>query len=226
MKRLWIGCIALLLVSGAAFAETAAAPADAPKSLSVRTFTFRYKDAEKAAAMIKSLMSEEGTISIQPATNALVVTDRPQNLRAIAKALAQFDAPPQAFRISVRLIGASHAAAPKIPDDVRDVAPKLGMFRFNSFDSLGSAEVVGREGDPGIVTLPSGYRADFKFGDYDPASDSIKVSDFRLSKLQDSQLTPLLKTTLNLRVGETYIFGAAKNAESGRALMIILVAKK
>lgn len=227
MKRLLIGCAALLMLSGAAFAETAAASADAPKSLSVRTFTFHYKDADKAAAVIKSLMSEEGTMAIQPATNALVVTDRADNLRAIAKALAQFDTPPQAFRITVRLVGASHAAAAsKVPDDLKDIAPKLGMFRFNSFESLGSADVAGREGDPGIVTLPTGYRADFKFGDYDPASDSIKVSDFRLSKLQDDQLTPLLKTTLNLRVGETYIFGAIKNPQSARALMIVLVARK
>src|SRR5579864_202795 len=226
MKRLLIGCAVLLLLSGTAFAEASAA-ADAPKSLSVRTFTFHYKDADKAAAMIKSLMSDEGTMSIQPATNALVVTDRAENLRTIARALVAFDTPPQAFRITVRLVGASRAATPgKVPDDLKDIAPKLGIFRFNSFESLGSADVAGREGDPGIVTLPTGYRADFKFGDYDPASESIKISDFRMSKLQDDQLTPLLKTTLNLRVGETYIFGATKNPQSERALMIVLVARK
>ncbi len=228
MKRLLIGFVALLMLSGAAFGEAIAAAADAPKSLSVRTFTFHYKDPEKAAAIIKSLMSAEGTISIQPATNALVVTDRAENLRAIAKALAQFDTPPQAFKLTVRLIAASRVEGSpgKVSDDLKDVAPKLGMFRFNSFESLGNADVAGREGDPGIVTLPSGYRADFKFGEYDPASDSIKVSDFRLSKLQDDQLTSLLKTTLNLRVGETYIVGATKTAQSARALMIVLVAHK
>jgi len=76
------------------------------------------------------------------------------------------------------------------------------------------------------VTLPSGYRADFKFGDYDPASDSLKVSDFQLSKQQSDQLTPLLKTTLNLRIGQTYIVGATKAPQSQRALMIVLVARK
>ena len=38
--------LALLLVSAVAFADAA------EKSLSVRTFTFKYKDAEKAAAII------------------------------------------------------------------------------------------------------------------------------------------------------------------------------
>jgi len=100
------------------------------------------------------------------------------------------------------------------------------MFRFNSFEDLGNAEIAGSEGDPGIVTLPSGYRADFKFGEYDPASDSIQVTDFHLSKLQDDKLTSLLTTTVNLRVGETYIFGAIKTAQSQRALMIVLAAQE
>ena len=34
------------------------------------------------------------------------------------------------------------------------------------------------------------------------------------------------KTTLNLRIGETYIVGATKNAQSQRALMIVLVARR
>jgi hypothetical protein len=36
----------------------------------------------------------------------------------------------------------------------------------------------------------------------------------------------LLKTTLNLRIGQTYIVGATKAPQSQRALMIVLVARK
>ncbi len=180
MKRALTLLAAMLMLATVAFADDAAAGA---KSLSVHTYSFKYKDAEKAAAMIKLLLSAEGSMSIQPSTNALV-------------------------------------------DELRDIAPKLGMLRFNSLEDLGSADVAGREGDPGIVTLPSGYRADFKFGDYDPASDSLKISDFHLSKQQSDQLTSLLKTTLNLRIGQTYIVGATKAPQSQRALMIVLVARK
>ncbi|HMC20279.1 MAG TPA: secretin N-terminal domain-containing protein [Thermoanaerobaculia bacterium] len=225
MKRVLVVFVALLMLSSAAFADDAAAGA---KSLSVHTFTFKYKDADKAAAMIKSLLSAEGSMSIQPSTNALVVTDRADNLKTITKALTEFDVAPQAFRLTVRLVGASRVegTAPKVADELRDLAPKLAMLRFNALEALGSADVAGREGDPGIVTLPTGYRADFKFGEYDPASDSLKVSDFHLSKLQNDQLTSLLKTTLNLRIGQTYIVGATKAPQSQRALMIVLVARK
>ena len=223
MKRAVILTTVLLMLTGAAFADDAATAA---KSLSVRTFTFKYKDAEKAAAAIKSLVSAEGSMSIQPSTNALVVTDRAENVKSIAKVLSEFDVPPQPFRIFVRLVGASRGESPRVTDDTKDIAPKLAMLGFNALEDLGSADVSGREGDPGIVTLPTGYRADFKFGDYDPASDSIQVADFRLSRQQSDQLTPLLKTTLNLRIGQTYILGATKAPKSQRALMIVLVARK
>ena len=227
MKRAVILFALLLTAAGAALAEPAAAAAGT-KSLSVHTFTFKYKDASKAAEMIKPLMSSEGSMSIQPSTNALVVTDRPDNLKSIVKALTEFDVPPQPFRVFVRLVGASRAegAGAQVAEEDKDIAPKLAMLGFNALDNLGSADVAGREGDPGIITLPSGYRADFKFGDYDPASDSLQIRDFHLSKQQGDQLTQLLKTTLNLRIGETYIVGATKNAQSQRALMIVLVARK
>ena len=211
------------MLSGAAFADAA----DASKSLSVRTFTFKYKDPGKAAEIIKPLLSAEGSISIQAGTNALVVTDRPDVLKTLAKTLGEYDTPPQAFKLVVRLIAASHAeGSPKIGDDLKDVAPKLAMLRFNALENLGAADFAGREGDPGILTLPTGYRAEFKLGEFDPASDSIKVSDFRLSKLQNDQVTSLLKTTLNLRLGQTYIVGATKTPQSQRALMIVLVARR
>jgi len=224
MKRALITCAALLLLSGAAFA---ADDADASKSLSVRTFTFKYKDPGKAADIIKPLLSAEGSISIQAGTNALVVTDRPDVLKTLAKALNDYDAPPQAFKLVVRLIGASRGeGSPKVGDDLKDIAPKLAMLRFNALENLGAADFAGREGDPGILTLPTGYRAEFKLGEFDPASDSIKVSDFRLSKLQNDQVTSLLKTTLNLRLGQTYIVSAAKTPQSQRALMIVLIARR
>jgi Bacterial type II/III secretion system short domain len=224
MKRALVLCSVLLMMTSVAFADDAAAGA---KSLSVRTFTFKYKDADKAAAMIKPLMSNEGSVSMQASTNALVVTDRPENLKAITKALTEFDLPPQAFRVIVRLVGASRAeGGPRVTNETKDIAPKLAMLGFNSLEDLGSADVAGREGDPGIINLASGYRADFKFGEYDPASDSVQISDFRLSKQQSDQLTPLLKTTLNLRIGQTYIVGATKAPKSQRALMIVLIARK
>jgi hypothetical protein len=229
LNRLMLFLTAILVGAMAAQAEPPVPPPDAAKSLTVRTFTFKYKDADKAAAVVKPLLSTEGTISLQPGTKSVVVTDRADNLKAVAKALADFDAPPQTFHLSVRLVSAARVApdAAKVPSDLRDVAPKLAYMRYNALENDGQAEFEGKEGDPGILDMTTGYRAEFKFGEYDPASDSVKVSELRLSRLQKDQLAQVLKPiSLNLRLGQTYVVGATRSAESQRALIVVLVAHR
>lgn len=229
LTRLMMFLVALVVAAPAMLAEPpAAAAADPAKALTVRTFTFKYKDAEKATGVIKALLSAEGTISIQPGTKSVVVTDRADNLKAVAKAVADFDVPPQPVRLTVRLVSAGRVPAEqaKVGDDLKDIASKLAMFRYNAAETVGQADFEGKEGDPIVADLPTGYRADFKFGEYDAASDSIKVGEFHLSRLQKDQLVSLLKTTLNLRLGQTYIMAATRTPESQRALMIVLVAHR
>lgn len=222
MKRIAIVLMALLFVSAAALADAA----DVGKSLSVRTFQFKHKQADKAAAIIKSHLSADGSMSIQPAANALVVTDDPENLKQIAALLVTFDTPPQPFRLTVRLISAGRGGkGTRLPDELRDVESKLAVLRYDSVESIGSAEVGGKEGDSGIVSLAA-YRADFKFGEYDPASDTISISDFQLSRLAGDQLTPMMKTTLNLKLGQTIVVGVTRQANSQRALMMVLSAQR
>jgi hypothetical protein len=230
LTRIAMVFLALVLAPGIALANDA--DADAGQTLSIRTFQFKHKEADKAAAIIKPLMSADGSVSMQPGSNSLTVTDRPENLKAIAAALTKYDAPAQAFKLTVRLVSASRvdaASAPPIAESLKDVAAKLSMLRFNAFESQGDAEVVGHEGEPGIVDLGTGYRADFRFGEYDPTSDSVKVNDLRIARLegpQKDQLNPLLKTSLNLKLGQTVILGASKAPSSQRALMIVVAAKR
>jgi len=225
MKRLLTIALTLLFLTASAFADDAA---EVGKSLTVRTFQFKYKKAENAATAIKSLMSAEGSMSIRPAANSLVVTDLAENMKKIVATLADFDVEAQPFRLTVRLVSAGRATAAgdaHIAAELRDLAPKLAMLRYNILDPIGDAEVTGKEGDSSQIDL-TGYRADFKFGEYDPASDSINLVDFKLSRLAADQLAPLMKTTLNLKLGQTLIIGATKQPQSQRALMIVFTAKR
>ena len=226
-KRIFLVMFLAMALCAPAFADAAAA--DAEKSLSVRTFQFKHRDANSAAALIKQLVSSEGSVSLQPTSNSLVVTDRADNLRSIAAILTQYDTPPQPVTISVRLVSATRvdpAQATGVPTELSDIAPNLAMFSFNSFEILGMANLEGREGEPGSIELESGYRADFKLGEYDPGSKTIRLADFRLAKLQKDQLTQLYKATLNLKVGQTVIYGTARDPQSSRLLIVVLNAKR
>jgi hypothetical protein len=222
-KRITLLLTAALFSAGILVAEPAA-----DKAVSVRSFSFKSKEADKAAAAIKQLLSQDGSMSIQPSSNSLVVTDHPDNLKAIAKALAEFDVQPQTFKLSIRLVSVSKVdgAGPRVTKELEDVAAKMAFLKFNSFESAGEANVEGREGDSEVVDLPTGFHADFKIGDYDAGSDSVKISDFHLSRLQKEQLQSLLKTSINLRIGQMYIVGASKSAQSQRALMIVITARR
>src|SRR5436853_275269 len=74
----------------------------------------------------------------------------------------------------------------------------------------------------------------FKYKDADKAaaiikplmsSDSVKLDDFRLSKVQNDQLNQVYKATLNLKVGQTLIFGATKTAGQ-RAIFLVFNARR
>jgi hypothetical protein len=222
MKRVLILLTLCLFATGVAIAE----PAGDAKALNVRTFQFKYKEADRAAAIIKPLMSAGGSMSIQPASNSLVVTDRAENMKAITNALADFDTPPHAVKLSLRLVGAGRAdVATKVDSSMREIAGKLAVLRYNAIDNLGDANVEGHEGEPTSIDLQNGYRISFKFGEYDPSSDSIKVDDFRLSKVQKDQLVQVYQATLNLKVGQTLIFGATKT-QGQRAIFLVFNARR
>jgi hypothetical protein len=221
MKPFVITLLALLLISTPLLADAA----DPGQTLSVRTFQLRHKQAEKAAGVIKPFMSAEGSMSMQASNNALVVTDLPENMKRIASALADFDAAAQSLQLSIRLVSAGRGAEARVARDLSDIAPKLALLRYNTLDSVGAADVNGQEGEPGLVDL-NGFRADFRFGEYDPASDSVQLNDFRLLRREGDQLSQVLKTTLNLKLGQTVILGATRQPDSQRALMIVITAKR
>jgi type II/III secretion system protein len=221
MKRVMMMFVALLLTTGVVLAE----PTEGAKALSVHTFQFKFKDADRAAAVIKSLLSADGSMSIQPKANSLVVTDHPDNLKAVAAAITEFDTAPRGVKLSVRLVAASRAeVAVKTVEELKDIAPSFTLLGYNSLESLGSADVESREGQSGSTNLGDGYRADFRFGAYDPVDDTVELTDFRISKLQKDQLTQVYKTTLNLKIGQTVVL-VVKRPQGQRALSVAFVAR-
>lgn len=226
-QKLILGIAVLcLLSSGAVLAEDAEG-----RTLTVRTYQLKHKDADRAAAVVKSLVSSAGSVSIQPSSNTLVVTDTAASIEAIMGAIQKFDVPARSFRVQLDLVSASRASTPaRVPQGLESIAGKLsGVLRFNSFERAGQMIVQGKEGDPIVAMIDGGYRAEFRFGEFDPVTNSIRVTDFQLSRQtagkDGAQLEPLLKTSLNLKVGQTVVLGASRQPDSNRALMLVLVAQ-
>jgi|GEM_PF-435363 len=234
MKRLLAILTLLMAVTVNSHAAEPAAASTTKPVLVQKIFHFQHKAADLAASVIKPLVSSEGSVAIQPTANTLVVTDYADNLRTITAAIDKFDTDAQRFHLELKLVAASRMTGtpPATPEDLKEIAGKLsGVLRFNAFEKVGELSVDGRESDPVTTDLKSGdakqiYRAEFKFGEYDPVSDSIRVNDFKLGRVQGQEITALLKTSLNLKVGQTVVLGAAKLPDSQKALMMIVVARR
>ncbi|MGH9459418.1 MAG: secretin N-terminal domain-containing protein [Thermoanaerobaculia bacterium] len=225
MKRLILIAM-LLLVAGAA---PVLADAAAEERLAARSFQLEFRDASRAAVVIKPLISASGSVSIQPSANTLVVTDSPEALREIARVLAEYDAPAKEFSLEIRLVGASRVAnPPPVPEGLREISSKLsGVLRFNRFDQIGQIRASGREGDPLVVDLGETHRADFEVGEFDPVTRSLQLTDFRLLRVPETSgelQTVFHNATLNLKAGQTVVLGVARDPQSKRLLMLVLVA--
>jgi len=228
MKRVAVLTLILLMAAFAGMAQ------ESDGKVVVQTFKFKFKSAERAATVISSLISAEGSVSIQPGSNVLVVTDRADSMEAIADALERYDVPSREFKLEIRLVAAGRVtgATPAVPDDLKELAGKLsGVLRFNSFEKLGELEIKGREGDA-VRSDIDGYHAEFTVGEFDPVTETVQLSDFKLSRYdvepatQKKSRNDVLSTTLNLKVGQTVVLGASRLPDSNRALMLIVLAKQ
>lgn len=199
----------------------------ADDSLVSRAFELQHKDPQSVIETIQGLLSRDGSYSIQPAKQTLVVTDTPAALEKVAGILEQLDVPPRSYTLKLTLVSASRSGnPPQVSADLVEISKKLsGVLRFNTFEKLGATTARGNEGTNLVLAL-NGYHASFGFGQYDPLSQSLRIDEFRLDRTKDSTGSSLIRTSLNLRVGQTVVLGASRQPESGKALMIVLLAEE
>lgn len=212
-------------------AETAAAAA-AAGDLETRSYRLKFKEIDRAASLIKSVVSAEGSISLQPASRTIVITDRSENLRRIVQMLDRFDVAPQAFTLELKLATAARGGEAKVPEEFKSIASKLAMLGFTQLEKVGESVATGKEGDASTGAPGSAYRIDFQFGSFDPASETIRVNELRVQRVGKpdangiAEVTQLFKTSLNVRLNQETVLGVARDASSNRTLMLVVTARR
>jgi len=212
--------------------QGAAAPAPGSPALASRTFTIRHKDLNDVYLLISQRLGPDGSIQTHPRQKTLTVFDRPEILDRVTALIAAYDLPPRTVEVSVQLILASAGtgSAPA-PPPIRGVIEKLNALstRWNDYRLLGSARVLGTEGENARLRVGEDYQVDFRIDQVAEETRLVRFKPFELQKRElsvegNERYNPVLNTVLNLRDSQLFIVGASKLETSNRALFMTITA--
>lgn len=215
----------------------AAAAADAADDLSARSYQIRFKKLPDAVDLISDLLSEEGSVSMQPRLKRLVVQDRLDVLDRIGAVLDDFDQPPVNVDVTVSLFLGSdsrdeeagrHANTGSISREVRGITETLGDFtKWTAYDTIGSRSVTCSEGSQVTVNLSDDYRVVFFVDAVEEKLGKVKFGDFTLQKIiRTAEGTERYENQYTqgivLPIGRLLVVGAARDPGSRKALFLSL----
>jgi hypothetical protein len=207
----------------------------------VRVFHLRDNrfSMKEATAAVQPLLSENGTLTVQPYQRQLIVQDRPEVVAKVAALLDKMARSPDRYRIRVELLEATNVPVPAAERAAVD-ARVSRMFRFGFFRRLGATLFEGEVGQSAVAQLSDSYRVGFvtnnlpstedqPFGIADPGSrihlDRLTLVRTRVDADGVQRQAEVLRTSIALSPRQRAIFGASASEGSDRALVLILEAQ-
>jgi len=156
------------------------------------------------------------------------VTDREENLRTIAKILAEFDKPPRSSTVAVKLVRArSDVPAGTMSKEIGGLGAMLASyFHFNDYELIDSAVLRSSEGQEAACRLGDDYQVSFTIG-RSSFGQTLVLSPFVLSRMKKSAVpTQLYKTAMAVEPNQTLVVGASRDEASKTALILILLVQE
>jgi hypothetical protein len=219
------------LALAAAMALLAAAlPLAAEDQAVVKVFALKYKRVEEAALLIRGNLSASASVTLAPRLNAMTVTDREENLRTIAKVLAEFDKPPRGFTVAVKLVRArSDVPAGTMSKEIGGLGAMLASyFHFNDYELIDSAVLRSSEGQEAACRLGDEYQISFTIG-RSSFGQTLVLSPFVLTRTKKDKgavPTQLYRTAMAVEPNQTLVVGASRDEASKTALILILLVQE
>jgi hypothetical protein len=223
---------ALVAFSAPALPSLATPGKSASEEVAVRVFVLRWKRIEEAALLIRPHLSDSASVTLTQKLNAMTITDREENLKTIAKVLAEFDVPPRGFTFAVKLVRA-RADVPEgsMAQEIGGIGAKLKtMFQFNDYALIDSTTFQGAEGRTVSYRLGEEYVLNFTIGSAG-TGDQLLLSPFQLSRWKKNEQgrlypVPLYRAAIPIQLNQTLVVGASKEEGSKNALILILLAQE
>lgn len=202
----------------------------------VRVFNLKNASVLEAFTALEPLLSEEGSVTVQPSRGRITIQDSPQIVGKITSLLDELDRIPGEYRIEVELLeGLDSERASDLPPELDRRLHR--MFPFKSYRRAGRTIFQGEFGQPTTASLSQSYRLSFLAESSSvPESTPWGVADIgnrtqvkwlRLDRLTSEagggeQIDELLRTTVFLSPRQKMIIGAGSSEDSASGLVLIL----
>jgi len=201
-----------------------------------RVFTLQHVSVSEASAAVQPMLSEHGSLILQPSLSRMTVQDLPQVVERVAVLVADIDSLPESYSIQVELLeGRSepYSAATQAQIDQR----LRKMFKFPSFRQLGSAVLEGELGSPAQADLGGGFQISFladtveysedtPWGAPDPG-DRVHLRPLILKRVSiepdgTQEIEILLRTNVLIAPNQKVYIGAGTSEDAENGLVLIV----
>lgn len=220
-----VGLLAYLLAASLAAQDATAV---------IRVYSLKHVSVAEIYPYIQPLLSRGGDLRFQPSQNLLQVKDIPERQRLVEQMVASLDVPPSSYRIAVKFLEASQAPpAGDVREEVTGIGAQLkGLMPYASYVILEQLVIEGTPGDQISYRLGKDYQVEFNLRRVLQHPQMIQLSGLRLFRVAkalgggEERLIPVLRTTLNLTVGQTHVLGASAMQGGAKALVMVFQAEK
>lgn len=226
VRRLALSCLWIVLMAPSLSGQMIRRDGE----LVLHAFTLRHRPATDAVQLVFPLLSKQGTVEVQKATNTLVIRDTPAALSRIIPALRGYDHPSRPLSLEIYIVRALRSpVSPPGPSDLPEplVRKLRAMLPYDTYLVQAEARLASREGEAVTYALGGEYEVSFRLGTI-VEGQRVRLSGFRILRRTEERRTgsSLIHTNLTLPLEQTWSLGLARTEESREALMVVLTLRQ
>ncbi len=206
-----------------------------------RVFRLEHASVSDASAAIQPMLSEAGSLTLQPKLSRIVVQDQPEIIDRVTELIKNLDHVPGLFTVQVELLEGTEPRPYGTRDEIDAEERLRKMFGVAAFRRLGNSMIEGQLGHRAQADLGPDFRVSFlpqspessensPWGKVEP-SDRISLRPLVLERMEtssDGELTAreLLRTNVLLSQKQTVYIGAGNSEDSDHVLVLVVHASE
>ena len=224
VRRAVLGLLCAALLAPVCMAQAPAATPSQGGDLVLHAYTMRYRQASDAISLIFPLLSQRGTVELQPASNTLVIRDSPAALGRIIPVLRSYDHPSRPLNLDIYIVRAIRSPGVVRSDLPEALTKRLrALLPYDVYEVEAQAKLASREGQAVTYALGGEYEVSFRLGTL-MDRQRVRLSNFRVLRRTEEHRagSALIHTNLLLTLEQATTFGLARTEQSSEALMIVM----